>query len=126
MTKIVIAGGNDNHCLDLALSKPTIEETLQVAETNFAEALPLYGVILLMQETSEDEVNDLSSELPTDVHVVTYRYPDGATGCDAVRSYKKADVFDAYHDARLQVLSISSGWGSIKPKLFTDSKGGSK
>ena len=119
MTKTVIAGSNDNHCLNLALQKPD-------AETNFAEALPLYGVILLMQETSEDEVNDLSSELPTDVHVVTYRYPDGTTGCDAVRSHTKVDIFDAYHDARLQVLSISSGWGSIKPKLFQDSKGGSK
>ena len=79
-----------------------------------------------MQETSEDEVNDLSSELPTDVHVVTYRYPNGATGCDAVRSYSKVDIFDAYHDARLTVLSITSGYGSIKPKLFQDSKGGSK
>ena len=119
MTKTVIAGSNDNHCLNLALQKPDVE-------TNFAEALPLYGVILLMQETSEDEVNDLSSELPTDVHVVTYRYPDGTTGCDAVRSYKSSDIFDAYHDARLTVLSITSGYGSIKPKLFQDSKGGSK
>ena len=115
MTKTVIAGSNDNHCLNLALEKPD-------AETNFAEALPLYGVILLMQETSEDEVNDLSSELPTDTHVVTYRYPDGATGCDAVRSHTSADIFDAYHDAGLKVLSIKSGWGSIKPKLFNDSK----
>ena len=119
MTKAVIAGSNDNHCLNQALYNPG-------AETNFAECLPLYGVLLLMQETSEDEVNDLSSELPTDVHVVTYRYPDGTTGCDAVRSFKKADVFDAYHDARLQVLSISSGGGSFKPKLFVNSKGGSK
>ena len=116
--KTVIAGSNDNHCLNLALEKPN-------TETNFAEALPLYGVILLMQETSEQEVKDLSSELPTDVHVVTYRYPDGATGCDAVRSYSKADIFDAYHDARLTVLSITSGYGSIKPKLY-NSQGGSK
>ena len=115
MTKTVIAGSNDNHCLNLALENPD-------AETNFAEALPLYGVILLMQETSEDEVNDLSSELPTDTHVVTYRYPDGATGCDAVRSYSSSDIFDAYHDSGLTVLSIKSGWGSIKPKLFNDSK----
>jgi hypothetical protein len=111
MTKTVIAGSNDNHCLNLALEKPD-------AETNFAEALPLYGVILLMQETSEDEVNDLSSELPTDCHIINYRYPDGAAGCDAVRSYSSSDIFDAYHDAGLTVLSIKSGWGSIKPKLY--------
>jgi len=115
MTKTVIAGSNDNHCLNLALEQPD-------AETNFNEALPLYGVILLMQETSEDEVNDLSSELPTDTHVVVYRYPDGAAGCDAVRSHTSSDIFDAYHDAGLTVLSIKSGWGSIKPKLWQDAK----
>jgi len=115
--KTVIAGSNDNHYLNLALEKP-----VDAMEVDLAEALPLYGVILMMQETSEQEVKDLSSELPTDTHVVTYRHPGGATGCDAVRSYSKADIFDAYHDARLTVLSITSGHGSIKPKLFNDSK----
>ena len=126
MTKTVIAGGNDNHCLERALQLQYHAEPGTELEVNFAEALPLYGVILLMQETSEDEVRDLSSELPTDCHVVTYRYPNGATGCDAVRSYSSSDIFDAYHDARLTVLSIKSGWGSIKPKLYQNSKGGSK
>jgi len=115
MTKTVIAGSNDNHCLNLALENPG-------TETNFAEALPLYGVILLMQETSKQELDDLSSELPTDTHRVTYRYPDGTVGCDAVRSYSKVDIFDAYHDSGLQIIEIASGHGSIKPKLFTDSQ----
>ena len=114
MTKIAIAGGNDNYCLDLALANPD-------SETNFAEALPSYGVVLLMQETSHEELVDLNKELPTDCHRVDYRYPDGAVGCDAVRSYSKADIFDAYHDSGLTVLDIVNGYGAIKPKLFVDS-----
>ena len=115
MTKIAIAGGNDNHCLELALANPD-------TETNFAEALPRYGVVLLMQETSKEELDDLASELPTDTHLVAYYYPDGAAGCDAVRSYSKADIFDAYHDSGLRIVSITNGFGQVKPKLFNDSK----
>ena len=115
MTKTVIAGSNDNHCLNQALYNPG-------AEINFAECLPLYGVILLMQETSKEELDDLSSELPTDTHLCIYKYPDGSVGCDAVRSHSKADIFDAYHDSGLKVIEIASGHGSIKPKLFQDAK----
>ena len=111
---VVIFGGNDNHCLTAAA------ELAEDQEVNFADVMPKYGIILLMQETSEDELNDLSSELPTDTHLVTYRFPDGATGVDAVRSYSKVDIFDAYHDSGLQILDIKSGFGSIKPKLFND------
>ena len=114
MTKIAIAGGNDNYCLELALANPD-------SETNLAEALPSYGVVLLMQETSHEELVDLNKELPTDCHRVDYRYPDGAVGCDAVRSYSKSDIFDAYHDSGLRVISITNGYGAIKPKLFVDS-----
>ena len=115
MTKIAIAGGNDNYCLDLALANPD-------AETNFAEALPKYGVVLLMQETSHEELVDLNKDLPTDCHRVDYRYPDGAVGCDAVRSYKASDIFDAYHDSGLRVISIANGYGAVKPKLWQDAK----
>ena len=115
MTEAIIFGGNDNHCLELALANPD-------SETNFAEALPSYGVVLLMQETSHEELVDLNKDLPTDCHRVDYRYPDGAVGCDAVRSYSKADIFDAYHDSGLKVISITNGFGNIKPKLFNDSK----
>ena len=115
MTKIAIAGGNDNHHLELALTKP--EE-----ETNFAEALPQYGVVLVMQETSEQELIDLSKDLPTDTHLVTYETPNFTVGCDAVRAYKMSDIFDCYTDAGLKVRAITSGFGSIKPKLFQDSQ----
>ena len=115
MTKIAIAGGNDNHCLTQAQYNPG-------AETNFADCLPLYGVVLLMQETSKEELDDLASELPTDTHLVAFYYPNGEAGCDAVRSYSKADIFDAYHDSGLRVISITNGFGNVKPKLFNDSK----
>lgn len=110
----VIAGGNDNHCLTHALEAD--------GEINFGDVFQKYGLVLLMQETSEDELADLDGELPTDTHLVRYRTREGAVGCDAVRSYTAADIFDAYHDAALTVLEIKSGWGRIKPKLFTDSK----
>jgi len=117
MTKIAIAGGNDNHCLDLAIANAQNGN-----ETNLAEALPKYGVQLLMQETSHEELVDLNKELPTDTHLVTFRHPDGVPGADAVRSYSKADIFDAYHDSGLKVLDIVNGYGAIKPKLFQDAK----
>ena len=116
-TKIAIAGGNDNHCLELALTNARNGE-----ETDLAEALPKYGVVLLMQETSEEELVDLDGELPTDTHLVCYQTREGAVACDAVRSYSAADIFDAYHDSNVKVLSIKSGYGRIKPKLFSVSK----
>ena len=111
----VIPGGNDNYHLAAALRQPDVE-------TNFAEALPQYGLVLLMQETSEAELNDLSSDLPTDTHLVTYRTPEGAIGADAVRAHKKSDIFDCYTDACLVVQDIQSGFGSVKPKLWQNAK----
>ena len=111
----VIPGGNDNYHLATALGQPDVE-------TNFAEALPQYGLVLLMQETSHEELVDLNKDLPTDTHLVTCKYPDGAVSCDAVRSYSKADIFDAYHDSGLRVISIANGYGAVKPKLWQDAK----
>lgn len=110
----VIAGGNDNHCSVTYGDRDDPQST--------AEVMGLYGVLLLMQETSVDEVTDLNGDLPTDTHVVTYSTPEGAVGCDAVRAYKKTDIFDFYCDARLKVISIESGFGTIKPKLFVDKR----
>ena len=116
MTEAIIFGGNDNHHLKLAQESP--EEL-----TDFALAMDRYGVILTMTATSQAELEALSSELPTDTHLVTYIEPtEGDLLCDAVRAYKKVDIFDCYHDSGLRVLSIKSGFGSIKPKLFTDAK----
>ena len=116
MTETIIFGGNDNYHLELAQRNP--EEL-----TDFTAAMDRYGVILTMTATSQAELEALSSELPTDTHLVTYIEPtEGDLLCDAVRAYKKSDIFDCYHDSGLRVLSIKSGFGVIKPKLFNDAK----
>ena len=108
--KPVVPGGNDNYCPNA------------IVEQHLAEVLPRYGVVLLMQQTSRQELQDLSSELPTDTHLVFYSEPLGLAGIDAVRSYSKSDIFDAYYDLGLRVIEISSGYGTIKPSLFQDSQ----
>ena len=37
------------------------------------------------------------TELPTDVHIITFT-KDGERQFDAVRAYSKADIFDEYYD----------------------------
>ena len=68
----VIARGNDNHCLAAAFEAQ--------GEVNFGEVFEKYGIVLLMQETSEDELADLDGELPTDTYCVRYRTPEGGCG----------------------------------------------
>ena len=65
-----------------------------------------------------DTFND--RELPTDVHIVTYKIGD-ETLFDAVRAYAKVDIFDEYYDkvkGKGEVISIKSGYGRIKPILY--------
>ena len=115
MTDFVIAGGNDNYfaSVDLAAYAEELPHTV----------LSQYGVVLLMQETSAIELDELGSELPTDTHLVTYTAEgDPEVRCDAVRAYKKSDIFDCYHDARRLIRDIKSGFGKIKPKLFVDQR----
>ena len=116
MTKIAIAGGNDNHCIE-----EVVESARNDREFNFSDIAGKYGVVILMQETSEQELIDLNKELPTDTHLVTYETENFTVGHDAVRAYKMSDIFDLYSDANVQVRSITSGFGAIKPKLFVDS-----
>ena len=85
-------------------------------------------VITFMENVTKDEILELIAELPTDIHLVEYvRGQD--LFLDAVRAYKKVDIFDAYYDklnaearqgliTNFEIKSITSGYGSIKPKLF--------
>ena len=60
------------------------------------------------------------SQLPTDVHIITYT-KDGERQFDAVRAYTKVDIFDEYYDKLGKdnpIHSIKSGYGKIKPKLY--------
>ena len=109
-TKIAIAGGNDNYLIEAYHAGQTID-----FQTIWAEK---YSVQVLMEETSEQEIHDLSKELPTDTHYVKGISAAGDHIYEAVRAYSKADIFDAYHDAGYKITSITSGYGSIKPKLY--------
>ena len=88
---------------------------------------------VLFEDTSHEELRDLDKKLPSDTHLVRYRlrspYAEevaAASGIPvedmdvvmAVRAYKKADIFDALHDAGYQVLEITQGYGRHKPKLW--------
>lgn len=61
------------------------------------------------------------SELPTDVHLVKYAV-SGQEYIDGVRAYTKVDIFDEYYqkvkDIGGMILSIKSGYGSIRPNLY--------
>ena len=112
MTTFVHPGTNANHFLDAALNVET------KADIEFSTVLSLYGVQHIMSETSESEAADLTLELPSDTHLVTFRFDDGPVSCDAVRAYTKTDIFDAYTDSGVTVISIQSGFGSIRPNLY--------
>lgn len=112
MSKFVHAGCNANHFIDAALES-TGEHAL-----DFPGILAKYGVQHLMAETSRDELVDLNSDIPTDTHLVVFKTIDGAVSSDAVRAFTKTDIFDAYHDGGLKVISIESGFGAVKPKLY--------
>ena len=85
-------------------------------------------VIVFMEGVTKEEIRELNSELPTDIHLVEYvRGQD--LFLDAVRAYKMSDIFNAYYDrlnaetrqgliSNFEIRSITSGYGSVKPKLF--------
>ena len=65
------------------------------------------------------------TQLPTDVHIITFT-KDGERQFDAVRAYTKVDIFDEYYDKLGKdnpIHSIESGYGRIKPKLYGKIKG---
>ena len=115
----VIPGGNDNYVLEDVLSSALAG---QVANPESSDIRAKYGLVILMQETSEQELIDLAADLPTDTHLVSYRTAEGVVGADAVRAHKQADVFDYYHDRACEILAISSGFGRIKPRSYNEKK----
>ena len=92
------------------------------------------GVSILFSNTSPEALKPQLRELPSDVHLVKYEIEvehDGMTGMkvqyDAVRAYKRVDIFDCYY-ARLKayngrMLHISVAGGYVKPKLWTGLSG---
>ena len=87
-------------------------------------AKDLNKIQLHAQDICPDTFND--RELPTDIHIVHYSV-GGDVYFDAVRSYTKVDIFDAYYDKLKNIgtiHSIKSGYGRIKPKLYGKIKTG--
>ena len=77
-----------------------------------------HDVIVLLESTTIQHIEDESKNLPSDVHIVRYT-EDGVEKIDAVRAYRKTDIFDAYHDFGLRdIKEITSGFGSIRPNLY--------
>ena len=115
MNQIAIAGGNDHYILDAQLQDATADIDIELIWKE------KYGVSLIMPQTSALELTDLDADLPSDTHLVTYVTADNEKLEDGVRAYKASDIFDAYNDAGYVVLSIKSGFGRQKPKLWTGS-----
>jgi len=87
------------------------------------EACTKRDVNIFILNTSPKDIAEMDSELPTDTHVIEY-VVDGETTYDAVRAYKKSNIFDEYYDKfkrdgiSAEVISITNGYGRIKPKLY--------
>ena len=92
-------------------------------ETEELEILKKREVIIFSENIKREDLND--SELPTDIHLIEYRI--GTTlFCDAVRCYKKVPIFDVYFDKLKllggEIISITNGYGKIKPNLYQKEK----
>lgn len=85
-------------------------------------------VITLFERTTLEEVKALDKDLPSDTHLIEYT-EDNTLYVDAVRAYTKVEIFDIYWDkltakaelgsiATFSISSITSGFGSVKPKLW--------
>lgn len=85
-------------------------------------------VIVFMENVTREEIKELNSELPTDIHLIEFTRGQDLF-VDAVRAYKKSDIFDTYYDklnaearqgliSNFEIHSISNGYGAIKPKLY--------
>ena len=85
------------------------------AEENAAAKITIF-------EQNIDRSSFDDRELPTDIHLVEYTAND-TLYVDTVRAHKAVDIFDFYYDKLLplggEIVSISSGFGRIKPKLFS-------
>lgn len=89
-------------------------------------------VIPFKDNVTEEEIRALDKELPTDIHLIEF-VRGQELFLDAVRAYRKVDIFDLYHDilskevqegtiTNFEIRSITNGYGSIKPKLYQTPK----
>ena len=78
-------------------------------------------VVIHFENTTRDKITKLNKELPSDIHLVRYKKPTWKKKekVSAIRAYRKVDIFDTLHDQGYQVLEIESGFGCIRPNVFT-------
>lgn len=89
-----------------------------MSETFYRTHLNKYDCHLLETETTHDALKEKDKELPSDTHLVRYLDAADIEHISAIRAYKMSDIFDAIHDLGGRVQEITSGYGSIKPKLY--------
>ena len=77
-------------------------------------------VILFQEKATRDDLAG-DRNLPTDVHYVRYRKPNWTKkeNASAFRAYRKVDIFNHLHDQGYVILEITSGFGTIRPNLYT-------
>ena len=75
-------------------------------------------VIIFEEKVTRENIEERRKELPSDIHLVEY-LKGNELHVDAVRSYRKVDIFDHLHDRGFAVLEIVSGFGRIRPNCFT-------
>ena len=88
-------------------------------------------VIIFEEQVTREDIEKRRSELPSDIHLIEY-VKGNELFLDAVRCYKKVDIFDFYYDilneeakaedSTFEIRSITSGHGSVAPKLFNTTK----
>ena len=96
--------------------KQTTEDTKQEA---VVFGMGNTGKVQVMDQAIVPDTFD-DSELPNDIHIVTYKL-NGEVVNDVVRAYTKVDIFDVYYDnlkGKGEIISIKSGYGRVKPKLY--------
>ena len=78
-------------------------------------------VVIHFENTTKEIVLKLNKKLPSDIHLVRYKKPTWKKKekVSAIRAYRKVDIFDTLHDQGYQVLEIESGFGRIRPNVFT-------
>lgn len=80
-------------------------------------------VNIFILNTTPADIVEMDADLPTDTHIIEY-VVDGETTYDAIRAYKKSNVFDEYYDKFKRdnlngtVVAITNGYGRIRPKLY--------
>ena len=85
-----------------------------------SDVLSSNRISVLIEELNLETLNH--AEWPSDLHLVEYEL-DGTTYAAGVRAHSKVDIFDCYwdhlHPLGGKVVTIKSGLGTIKPKLWT-------